>query len=221
MALYREIAAAGPRRPSGPTLIPPLHFLSEVPRRRRFLQRYGWGVPTEAAIAAVTEFAAGELVLEVGAGAGLWAFLLSSAGARVVATDDFSWREASGPSGFAIPFGRFYPVEQENAVAAVQKHAGAATLLIVWPPPDRPMAYEALAAFHGSRLVYAGDPNASGDDRFHAVLRDNWRLSRRVPLPNWPGIHDAVFLYEHRTENWAPVSDRRPNPHLASRDFSG
>jgi hypothetical protein len=222
-ALYREIREAGPRDPRGWALLPPLHLIREVPRRRRFMQRYGWAVPTPEAIDAITAFVHEDRLLEVGAGTGLWAYLLSGRGLSILATDDFSWagpergRHASLPSGFAVDPGRFFPVERVDSEAAVKRYADRRGLLLIWPPPDRDMAFLALAAFTGDKAVYVGDPNASADRRFHEELKLRWLLRNRVAIPNWPGIHDAVYLYGRKEQQRVPRAVvRRPNPHLAS-----
>lgn len=223
-ALYREVQAAGPRRPRGLALLPPVHLLREVPRRRRFMERYGWAVPTPAAVSAIADFVGSDRLLELGAGAGLWARLLAAVGLSITATDDFSWGAGRGdrtslPSGFAVEFGRFFPVEKLDAAAAVKRYADCSCLLLIWPPPDRDMALVALAAFAGNKLVFVGDPHASGNEQFHKELDARWPLQERLALPNWPGVHDAVYLYERPRSDWAVRAERRPNPHLVSKDF--
>jgi hypothetical protein len=39
-----------------------------------------------------------------------------------------------------------------------------------------------------------------------------------VDIPNWPGIHDAVYLYKRRSPSLPPAITRRSNPHLLSSD---
>ena len=75
----------------------------------------------------------------------------------------------------------------------------------------------ALTAFQGDRLVYVGDAGCSADKSFHDELERHWQLHDVVQIPTWPGIHDAVYLYERKVEQWKPGgAERRPNPHLSS-----
>jgi len=218
-SLYEQFRDLGPRpMPAKWNPAWPFRFLSEVRRRRQFMKLYGWAVPTPAAISAIVEFVKDGRLLEVGAGHGLWAYLLTAAGVSVTPTDDFSWAgneqtpEARLPSGFRVPMGRFFPVGNLDALSAVKTYPGHEALLLCWPPYGRAMAIEALRAFEGDRLVYIGDPRASGDEGFHDELQREWTLRLTVDLPHWPGIRDSVFLYERR--RWRKNEARIENPYI-------
>lgn len=223
--LFSRIVASGPldeRKRWGPAWV--MHYVKEIPRRRQFMKEFGWSVPTPVAIGVVRNFVGDRRLLEVGAGTGLWAYLLSAFGVSVTATDDYSWTATDDPSvkvvlpsGFSVDQGRFFPVEPIEAVQAVRKYADHKALLICWPPPDRPMAYYALLAFPGDRFVYIGDKAATADDQFHALLAEQWRQHSVVYVPTWPGIHDAIYLYERKLQPWTRRSTGRPaNPTLTS-----
>ena len=200
-----------------------VHYVREVGRRRRFMRQYGWGVPTPSAIGAISGFVGDRRLLEVGAGNGLWALLFSAWGLSVTATDDYSWAapppgvKAKLPSGFPVEPGRFFPVQQLDAVEAVAKYADHQALLICWPPYGKSMAFRALAAFQGDGLIYVGDKGCTADASFHQELGQRWRQHGLVRIPTWPGIHDAVYLYQRRVERWEPPgAARQPNPHFSS-----
>ena len=223
-AVLDEIAEHGPaKRPRrwGPAW--PIHFLQEVRRRRAFMRLYGWAVPTAEAIGRVRDFVGERRALEIGAGNGLWACLLSAWGVSVTATDDYSWAapppgvKARLPSGFPVQPGRFSPVERLDAVEAVGKYVDHQALLLCWPPYGRPMAHWALAAFQGDRVVFVGDQGCTADDAFHEELKQHWQMDDVVRIPTWPGIHDAVYLYRRKAEQWrSRGQERQPNPHLSS-----
>ena len=199
------------------------HYIREIGRRRRFMKQYGWAVPTPAAIGLICDFVGDRQMLEIGAGNGLWAYLLSACGLSVTATDNYSWAapppgvKAKLPSGFPVEPGRFFPVQQLDAVEAVAEHTDHQALLLCWPPYGKPMAFSGLMAFQGDRLVYVGDKGCTGDASFHHELEQHWHQHNLVQIPTWPGIHDAVYLYKRKVENWKPPgAERRPNPHFLS-----
>jgi len=217
--LFQEIVRLGPRERDGLWLPARLvNYVREISRRRRFLRQYSWSVPTPAAIAKIAAFVEDRRLLEVGAGSGLWAKLLSEVGVTVTATDDGSWSagtegvKKSLPSGFSVDRGRFYPVQQVDGAGAVRRHADHEALLLCWPPYERPLAIEALSAFRGDELVYIGDWKCTADDFFRVELATAWQLVETVSLPTWPGINDTVYLYRRRL--WNESIARRPNPHL-------
>ena len=71
------------------------------------------------------------------------------------------------------------------------------TLLLVWPPPNSPMALEALNQYKGKTVLYVGEHYADyiGDLKFQQQLNTRFRLDGEIPLPNFPGYDDALHLY--------------------------
>ena len=193
--LYKAIEAAGPRAapelcsrqfPGLDASIRTTLYVEDRGRRDFFIKRYGWAVPSREAIAQVAAFIGKTPTLEVGAGKGLWACLLTWEGVKIVATDR------------GMVTHPFYPVWRKYARAAVKASPLARCLVMVWPPYDTPMAAQALAAFRGDALVYVGeeDGGCTGDDRFHELLGTEWTCPQEVAIPQWWGLHDRVCLYE-------------------------
>ena len=231
-ALFAQVALAGPR-PFNASLgakswLNPLrlvYFTQEVRRRREFLRRYGWAVPTPEALSAIRRFVDYRKVLEVGAGTGLWASLLDAYGVSVTPTDDYSWvgpgEDEAGrglPSGFSVDAGKFYPVERLEAEAAVLTHQDHEALMICWPPPQKSMAFEATRAFGGDQLIFIGElSDTSGDVAFRNLLGLHWKREAVIQIPTWVTIHDAVHLFVRDEQVWAASGgDRPPNPHMKS-----
>ena len=202
-----------------------VYFAQEVRRRREFLRDFGWAVPTEEALGAICRFVEDRRVIEVGAGTGLWAYLLSASGVSITSTDDYSWvqpeelrPQRSSPSGFPVEARKFYPVERMEAETAVLSHQDHEVLMICWPPPQKTMAFDAARLFTGDRLIFIGElSDTSGDAAFRNLMALSWEREAIVEIPTWVTIHDAVHLFVRRERTWAAArEDRLPNPHLRS-----
>jgi hypothetical protein len=85
-----------------------------------------------------------------------------------------------------------------EAEAAVRAHPECQAIFFCWPPFKDDCAFRALRTFAGDRLVYAGDVRFTAEARFHALLASDWALEAQLPLPSWPGIEDALYLYLRR-----------------------
>lgn len=186
-ALWKAIGAAGPHPQAylgSESQDSDEQVRAEHARRRSFIARFGYAVPTPTTIAAIAGFFEERRVLEVFAGLGLWASLLQDAGLSIVATDA------------ALPQAEPYvPIELSEAPQAVDAHPECGGLLLIWPPRDVPAAHRALTRFAGDRLVVVGDHRFIADPPFHEELDRGWTLARKVPLPSWPGLNDEARLY--------------------------
>ena len=159
---------------------------SQADRRRTFIAFYSWAVPSQDAITEIRKFVGERQLLEVCAGAGLWAKLLANEGVEITAADPIP---AHKPH---------FPVEELEAEAAVRAHRECDALLLVWPPFRDDCALRALRAFNGNRVVLVGDPQFCADRQFHAVLKREWALRESHPVPSWPGLDDAAYFYVRR-----------------------
>lgn len=190
--------------------------------RDTFTTQYAWAIPSREAVVAIVSHVGDRRLLEVGAGTGLWARLLDDAGVKVTATDNYHWSVAGRKAGRPRPYmrvGLYYDVARMGAERAVRQHPDHKALMICWPPYNEPMAARALKAFTGDRLVYIGeaDGGCNGDKAFHTMLGSGlcncddmdcwdgsvckhndvpWVLTHTVALPQWPGIHDSLWLYQ-------------------------
>lgn len=156
-------------------------------------RNYSWAVPCPRAIDSIAAFADGAQILEVGSGLGLWARLLRDHGAAVVATDSSPGLAWSKPDEYV---GTYTAVEQLSALEAVAQYPDSDVLMIVWPPYNTPMAAQALRAFKGERLVYIGEDRGGccADEEFFRLLDLEWHWWRTMQIPQWPGIHDALYF---------------------------
>ena len=177
--------------------------------RRDLTRRYAWAIPTDRAIAAIADWSP---IIEIGAGTGYWANLIASRHAPlpivrravtlsgtidlprgvVVVTYDIrpghnAWVDADC----------YHPVAIGNwkMVRRHQDHA----LMLCWPPMSR-LAEKTLRAYRGNRLIYIGEPEGGccATDRFFAEIAARWREVQTIALPQWWGLHDALWFYERR-----------------------
>jgi hypothetical protein len=177
-------------------------FVTQWKRRHFFTQYFSWAVPTMKVLLLINAFTNGELLLEVGAGAGLWSSLLRCLGSNVIATDE------------APPENTFTQVQKLDAAAAVLSwELQAQTLLLLWP--DRTdMAFWALDAFRGPRMVYVGEPcgGCTGSERFFELLKRNWSLIGLEPIPAWWNCDDRCFFYQRTASMGAQPPSSSPVP---------
>lgn len=160
-----------------------------VIRRDDAVKLYGWTVPTPADLAWILEQLMGRNVVEIGAGAGYWAWQFSQLGVDVMAYDNWEWE---------------HPHKWHDVLTGTAEYAGAfpdRVLMLIWPPYDNPMAVDALRAFPGDTLIYAGEPygGCTGDDDFHELLEAEWDYIGRSPgHPTFEGIHCHVEAYRRK-----------------------
>jgi len=176
-------------------------------------QAFAFGLPNAAALGRITHHAAGGIIVEVGAGNGLWAALLRKCGLRVIASD------ANRPTN------AFCVIQVESGASAVAHAGPAAALLLCWPPLELEvatsdgggedgnlMALEALTAFRGRILFYVGEwrhragfvatlswrtamHGHTAGARFQAMVEADFELVEIVPIPRWPGFADALYVF--------------------------
>lgn len=164
--------------------------------REAVKDRYSWAIPNEEALSAIA--AVGPIV-EIGAGAGYWAWLLREREVDVVAYDacpPSPQRQNRYHRTRESTFGDVLVGGPED----VMKHADR-TLFLCWPPYEDPMAARALTLYlaaGGKRLVYIGESpgGCTGDDAFHALVRERMTETRMVDIPQWFGVHDYLSIYK-------------------------
>lgn len=181
--------------------------------RREACSRWSWAVPDNRALNAI---AGHGRIVEIGAGRGYWARLLSDRGVDIVAYD---WCPP-GPDNAYHPYeGLWFDVEHGGPERAGD-HPDR-TLFLCWPPMTG-MATDALRAYveaGGTSVVYVGEGTGgcTGDDEFHGLLGlDPWcprcildyegaecicvdvvcEIVDTVAIPQWDGLHDSLYVAE-------------------------
>jgi len=164
------------------------HSFKDYTHRETLVQKYAWAVPNEEAIKAIK--ALGTAVVEIGAGSGYWARVLSEAGIQVKAFDNFTWTDGFSQYWFEI---------EKGSIEKATEHSDKA-LMLCWPNYDEPFAYNALKAFAGDTFIYIGEGSGgcTGDDKFHDLLHSEWKEVETVSLPQWCGIHDYLSIWKRK-----------------------
>src|SRR4051812_41614544 len=150
--------------------------------RRKLIWAYSWAVPSREVIEEIARHAP---LIEMGAGTGYWAWLLSQAGADVLAYDA---NVAAPPHWFGV---------REGGPEALSAHSGRA-LYLCWPPLDEPFAEGCLERYEGQTLLYLGAEGRTAGPGFYARLEREWELVRRLEVPSWPGWENELRTYVRR-----------------------
>lgn len=132
-------------------------------------------------------------IVEIGAGTGYWAKLLTEAGAEVIPYD-------IAPVGLG---GNKYKQMTEDygnvnvGGSEVVEQYSDHTLFLCWPPYSDPMAYDCLTRYQGDRLIYIGEGRGgcTGGDMFFEEL-ENWTEHEcPVDVESFSGLRDHLFMF--------------------------
>jgi SAM-dependent methyltransferase len=202
-------------------------LLIHMRRREVLTSQYAWAIPTEGVIRALAELSpicdlgcgtgywasllqqAGAEVLAVDAappleGANHWH---REQRPRIWSTppthNDLDFTKLSNDELRSVldappPIAHFTEIVRGDA-ATFDVPSGHA-LMLCWPPYDDPMAEAALSRYRGDCVIYIGESalGCTGSDAFHAQLEQDWKEVATYEIPQWQGIHDAVYVYRRR-----------------------
>jgi len=157
--------------------------------RRDFIKLFGFAVLTRCTVDLLKWFGP---ILEIGAGSGYWASELSQAGVDIIATDSQTGR-------YYFKHGNYFEVSKCSATDASAAHPDRA-LMIVWPCYDDPWAFAALSAYKGNTVIYVGESQGgcTATDSFFELLTSDWVKIESHYIPQFPGIHDALYIYRRK-----------------------
>lgn len=159
--------------------------------------RYAWAIPDDETIHWLADLLNGQGVVEIGAGSGYWAFLLAQLGVDVRCYDVTLIDAGERNTWFKADARTFHPVFRGGPEAAA-KHSDRA-LFLCWPPYGDTMALDALRAYQGDLVIYAGELEGGccATEEFFSVLCDGpeWSLIESRHLVQWSGMHDDMLVY--------------------------
>lgn len=162
--------------------------------RRKFIDKFGFTIPTPEAIEALRPYAP---LLEVGAGSGYWSYELRKAGIDVVATDPGTGNYSPDGDRQGHWSDHWTDVEVLTAEAAIAKYPER-NLLTIWPDIVAPWSGDMLAKFTGKFVCYLGEGNGgfTGTDKFHEILNGQYRDVLTVDVPQFHGLQGRLTMYE-------------------------
>ena len=170
-------------------------------RRNEYTHRFGYAIPTDEALTTLSQHAP---LLEIGAGSGYWAWMLRKMGSDVVAYDQCPPSIDSETNRFHVRV-RCWTDVVHGDHDAIARHPER-TLFLCWPPPNDPMAFEALSRYQGDTFLYIGEAplannlNVTGDARFVRLLEEEWRIERTIALPNWELCWDQLYVFRRTSQ---------------------
>jgi hypothetical protein len=163
--------------------------MAALMQRNSFTSNFSWAIPSISAIHKICEFAAGQSILEVGSGLGLWAGLIQAQGGKIIPTDSFTTHGTTMDK-------TFIPVQQMDGVSAVV-NIQTPVLMMCWPGYRDPMAENALRAFTGDKFIFVGEgqDGCTATDEFFDLLYKDWKCVEDLEIPSWGGIYDGLSFY--------------------------
>jgi hypothetical protein len=197
-----------------------------IGHRNRVTSTWTWAIPSPDVLDYMTDVLNGRPVVELGAGNGYWAWMLSQYGIDVNAydiapighadswfsrkkkdqlLDETDWKDDHPPR-------EFHPVKK-GSIEVLRKRVNAnRVLFLCWPPYSSDFAYQAVKEFQGDTVIYIGEPagGCTADWKFFGLMEgiddrwgdddepipgQEWERIGHVPLVQWSGIHDALYVY--------------------------
>lgn len=174
----------------------PMSFDSGYGDRSRMVREYSWAIPNDAALDALANRAP---LVEIGAGGGYWAHLLRERDVDIVAYDPELWHTTE--PGIKEKQRVWTEVELGGG-EAVARHRDR-TLFLCWPSYRddwSDLTLEAYMDVGGQTVALIGEDEygCTGSERFHDLLRAHFDEVAEVEIPQWPGIHDYLGIWERR-----------------------
>lgn len=167
--------------------------------RRVLVRRYSFAVPSDEAIVAISGLKMS--IMELGAGTGYWAWMLSQAGVEVMAFDVLppGIPETQNGYGFDKAFYDVFPCDGPEFLKAC-KFCNEFALMLCWPDLNTSFAHDTLKVYQdrgGEAFIYIGEGpgGCTANDEFFELLAGDWSLDTEVDIPQWFGIHDYLEIY--------------------------
>lgn len=152
-------------------------------QRDEFVRKYSWSIPTHEAVKEVSQFI-DDPVLSVGAGRGLWEYLLSLETSYPIKAIDKK-----------VPDKTYYPVEE---ISIQNFHEKYPILFTSWAPYCEGMASVAVLRQKPKRIIYIGEEPGGcvAEDHFFVLSEVYYKVTKEIFIPCWVGIHDRIVIFD-------------------------
>lgn len=159
------------------------------------ISRYGFAIPDRRALLLIKRHSPNGVV-EIGAGSGYWANLLTKCDVPVVAYDPSTGKYRNG-----FKYGSHFEINVAPHDKALADGAHKEkTLLLSWPDYQDSWPSEALTLYKGDTVAYIGEGSGgcTGDDKFHEILENEWQEVADYVIPVWWGVHDRLYIFRRK-----------------------
>ena len=166
--------------------------------RKELRRKYAYAIPSREALEAIAIYSP---IIEVGAGGGYWAWCLAARGVDIIATDTAAPRDNRTWFGGEESWHEVIVMDGPEAAKCYSDRA----LFLCWPIYAELMAYETIKSYveaGGSILIYIGEGfgGCTGSDTFFEFIWEVLTEIRHIPLPQWYGLHDNLWIYQVDTK---------------------
>ena len=183
-------------------------FAKEYYKKQAYQKKFGYSIPSKKAVEKIAKWVEGGKIIEIAAGRGLWARLLSDIGVVVEASDyqailKNNWLNEQESEDSTKNGDTFHPILEMLGEEHSKLGGAADTLMLVWPDfreqnNGNDWQSEAVKNFAGNKIILIGEQGgggATGTPKFWEEIKNYWIEKDHVSIPNWTGIYDYVVLY--------------------------
>lgn len=172
--------------------------------RQASVTKYSWSIITRKALIQVIELV-GHKMFSVGAGSTYVEHELKKLGVDIIATDINFDNNEFGHKKYSSS--RVKTLQKDALSAVYQFSKGDRTLLMSWPENKAEWTGEALEWYtelsKNNFLVVIGDFKMIGDKNFHNILRNKWKVIKKIKIPVYDEsyfdkMEDIILVYKRQ-----------------------
>jgi len=159
--------------------------------RWKLIPKYSFAVPNQEALDEIKNL--GVKIIEIGAGSGYWAHMLSQNGVDIICFDTYQTKYSHGEWEK-----KWFNIEN-GGPEKIREYPDRA-LFLCWPDYCSPMASDCLKEYKGEYVIYIGesDGGCTADGEFFKIIEREFEEVKVIPIPQWYGIHDYIYIYKRR-----------------------
>jgi hypothetical protein len=165
-------------------------------RRKPLINKYSWSIPDARAIAICKRYSP---LIEVGAGGGYWAKLITDAGGKITCYDNPEQDGYWWGSGLSSNK-KWHRINATKDYCSAIRRNRDRTLFLCWPPKGKEDTFtvDCLNAYSGEHLIYVGEGagGCTGSPAFHKLLNKTFEIKKIYRLASWHSISDCLFVYK-------------------------